>query len=232
MKRVSFIPSSKDVELCVKQPTSARLSLPEWFKQIEPPGRKLGLRRNNTLSNGTNVKNCMPFLDALTSGYTQNTWCEINFSLEDNKLAYYYATLPKPLETRDTPSIPLSDEYYPVEFVWLTPWITKLPKGYSAIVTHPFNRIDLPFYTLSGIIDADMFNHTPFGRLPFYLKRDFTGTIPIDTPMFQILPFKRENWVSVADKWNETIAKQKSYLMERVFNGAYKNQFRKKKKYE
>jgi hypothetical protein len=77
-------------------------------------------------------------------------------------------------------------------FVWQTMVALNLPKGYSCIITHPLNRHDLPFISLSGIVDADsMLNE---GSIPFYIKEDFEGLIKTGTPILQVIPFKREGW--------------------------------------
>jgi hypothetical protein len=66
------------------------------------------------------------------------------------------------------------------------------------LITSPLNRLDLPFRSLTAVIDADVFYHIlpdPMqggGNYPFYLNRGFEGIIPIGTPMCQYIPFKRE----------------------------------------
>ena len=45
------------------------------------------------------------------------------------------------------------------------------------MITHPHNRHDLPFTTLSGIIDSDDWNAPVFTA--FFLKRNFMGTIKL-----------------------------------------------------
>jgi hypothetical protein len=76
--------------------------------------------------------------------------------------------------------------------VWSGKWGWKVPRGYSVIVTHPFNRHDLPFTTLSGIIDSD--GWVPSGNIPFFIKKDFNGIIPKGTPVAQLFPYKRDSW--------------------------------------
>ena len=36
-------------------------------------------------------------------------------------------------------------------------WTFEMPAGYSLLITHPFNRHDLPFVTLTGLVDADSY---------------------------------------------------------------------------
>jgi hypothetical protein len=49
----------------------------------------------------------------------------------------------------------------------------KLPEGYSAIFTQPFNRFDLPFMSSTGIMDLD--TGIGPGAVPFAVKDGFNG---------------------------------------------------------
>jgi hypothetical protein len=51
-----------------------------------------------------------------------------------------------------------------------------------------------PFRPISAIIDYDKTTHPLYP--PMYLKDDFEGILEKGTPMFQIIPFKRNNWKS------------------------------------
>ena len=37
-------------------------------------------------------------------------------------------------------------------------WTIELEPGWSLLAMHPVNRFDLPFHTLTGLVDADRFN--------------------------------------------------------------------------
>jgi hypothetical protein len=183
--KIIFIPGSKKIKEMVPCPAPARTVVPDWYKDIMPNKDMPG------------IKNCIPFLDSLTSGYVQKTWTdiivennngEISIKLVDNDVEM--------VKERNSSSLPIQDDFYKKEFIWQRPWAIKLPEGYSSIITHPFNQIELPFMTLSAIVDSDKYYHANIGNIPFYIKSNFTGTIPAGTPMFQILPIKREDWQS------------------------------------
>ena len=75
-------------------------------------------------------------------------------------------------------------------------WTIELPPGYSLLVTHPINRHDLPFVTLTGLVDADRYRDN-FMHFPArWLDPDFNGVLPKGTPVAQCLPIKRENWTA------------------------------------
>ena len=71
-------------------------------------------------------------------------------------------------------------------------WIIETPKDYSCLITHPIGYPNLPIKTITGIIDTDSLK--TFANSPFVIKEGFEGIIEKGTPMFQIIPFKRDSW--------------------------------------
>jgi hypothetical protein len=107
--------------------------------------------------------------------------------------------------------------YDNLEFNWFPNWCIQTPKGYSSIFMHPINRIDLPFYTLGGVIDTDKWGEA--GNHPFLLKKNWEGIIPKNTPIIQVIPFKRENWNSEVDnnmmpEYLKQLNRRDSYLKD------------------
>lgn len=238
--KISFIPSSKDVESFLEKPSSAKKEIPSWYKTIKSDYKKnpifdheinINAKFPGNISN-TDVKACMPFFDSMTMGYIQKTWCDIYIKNNGENISYTYASGPQIIGSRDIKSINFfKNEFYPFEFFWKSPWIFKTPQKHSVLILNPLNRADLPFFTLSGIIDSDKFYHTKFGNIPFYIKSGFEGLIPSGTPMYQIIPFKRESWSSKAECYNTDVEKR-DFLQRRVFWDFYKKNFWQKKQYE
>jgi hypothetical protein len=104
------------------------------------------------------------------------------------------------------------------------------PNGYSLLAVHPLNRIELPFHTLSGVIDTDNFN-TPI-NFPFYIKKNFEGIIKTGTPLVQLIPFKRENWNIKEGQYDPNQTKQNWFKFYEDIKHAYKNQSWSKKTYQ
>jgi hypothetical protein len=98
----------------------------------------------------------------------------------------------------------------------------QTPKGYSLLITHPLNRLDLPFTTLSAVVDADKYPISD-GSIPFFLKKDFYGIIKKGTPLFQVIPFKREEWDSEMSEELFTEARVYSKKSRSIVSGFYKN---------
>ena len=217
--KITFVPGTKEIEDNVISPQPAKKFIPEWYKNIKA-GKDF-----------PNVKKCIPFLDSISSGYVQTTWCDINVTEEKDGLKIVFDSKVPIFGSRKTSDMPVDKSFYETEFVWQRPWSTILPDGYSALIVHPLNRVDLPFVTMSGIIDFDKSIHAPIGNIPFFIKKGFTGTIPAGTPMFQLIPFKREDWSSENQPYSDVFWQKK--LNERKgISDIYKKIVWQKKHYE
>lgn len=233
MKQIDFIPVSEEANT-VPPPQPISKNLPDWYKHI--PAFRGG--KNPTFDSNGNVdstlKMCVPFADSLRLGYVQKTWTEISISGDvDGLIQYNYSTSPQILAHRDVSH--LSNDFFrghfPLEFIWKMQYAPKLPKGYSVLITHPLNRQDLPFTTLTGVIDADDYFHLSEGNIPFMVKKDFDGIVPVGTPMYQIIPFKRDDWKSKGQLF-DFAKRQNGKNIDRHFWHGYKKLIWKKKTFK
>lgn len=235
--KITFNPVDPGVAATVTPPKPAREYLPEWYKKMPAFEDNKVVINERGQANKT-VKLCMPFLDGSTAGYIQELWQDIYIDIKeiDGKTGFRYAqpTLPEAIGIRDSPpAVQLDDSFYPFEFTLHPVWAPKMPKGWSMLYTHPQNRFDLPFHFTSGIVDADGFSESlPRSNFPFYIKKGFSGVIPKGTPMYQMIPFKREDWESEAVEFD--VKRQMSVLAPVVskFWGGYKNSYWNKKTYK
>lgn len=187
MRLIHFFANKKHEDL--GQPQPIKNHLPSWWKNGE-----------SVLSTGEpGMKACIPVLDVMISGYSLVTPFDIFVSKNDDGstkigwnahagLGDFVGERPEELGA----TIPRPAGHLSTHFVFKGFWGMKVPKGYSLLVTHPFNRFDLPFTTMSALMDSDEF-YAP-GNIPFFLKEDFVGIIPKGTPFAQLLPVKRESW--------------------------------------
>lgn len=233
--KIEFIPSSLRVEQSIKKPEPTKNFIPQWYKNIKID-QNASFDEFGSLTN-LNVKHCSPFLDSITHGYTQSTWCDINIKNNGNGNIIYNSSIsdifPQIIGHREKIiSNDFSQWYENVEFFWTCQWIPKMPKGWSIMIVPPLNHFELPFTTSSGIIDSDTFFHAPSGQLPFYIKKGFDGIIPLGTPMFQMIPIKRENWKSKTIKFDENKMIKRKSEYAGFFIKAYKDLFWKKKIFE
>lgn len=217
--KISFKEGQDNLESFVSAPIPAKLLIPKWYKDIKP-------------TNEISLKHCLPFFDALSAGYIQTTWAEMSITKNNNGLDVSINGNVELCNIRDKPNLSITDEFYQKEFIWRRHWISKLPKGYSLLITHPLNRLDLPFMTVSAIVDSDNFYHRSYGNIPFYLKKDFQGVIPKGTPMYQIIPFKRDNWERSIEKYDLQESLDNDIVMESIGEHPYKKKFWQRKDYK
>lgn len=224
--KIKFYPSSKEVSLLVPPPKPSVFYVPRWYRDIKKFSEK-DMHINETGAvDGINLKSCMPFFDGMVNGYIQETWQDIVVDNTDQRLTLSAQIVPEMIGSRGKDfHSPIGKGFYQNEFVWRSPWIPRLPKGWSALVTSPVNQVHLPFQTATGIIDSDNFYHSPFGNFPFYIKEGFRGIIPAGTPMYQIIPIKRESWKSEIMPWNEDEQSKRIFMIASKSYGAYKKLF-------
>jgi len=169
-------------------------SVPLWYKKMP---KKVKVKIDNQEQENITAKVCVPFLDALSTGYYMTLGQEIYVERVDDVPIIRYKNDPNPTGVRtpaQTNPMPYPAGYEKINFVWHTNSAVILPEGYSAVYCHPLNRFELPFFTVGAVVDADV--AIPGGNIPFYLKEGFEGVIPKGTPIIQIIPFKREDWIS------------------------------------
>lgn len=236
--KIKFFPMSKlaqNVSIC-PQPSSK--FLPEWYKKTEiyvNNEKNARIHRSSAESANTTLKACMPFLDAMLSGYMVSLSSDVEiFKNEKNVLEIKWRTSHPLVEShpsQQTHSIPRTkNEYYEV-LKWIFDWKIETPKGYSCLYTHPFNRSDLPFRTFSGIVDTDIFPdsvHFPFQL--FELDKEFI-IIEKGTPICQIFPFKRDEWNLEIKDFVPGMKKRATYAVLSKIQHSYKKQFWSKKIY-
>jgi len=222
----------------INDPSPAKSFVPRWFASADrhwkdPHGN---IMKNSYGGESLSFKSCPALLDIFTAGYVLKTPCDINFVEIDGVI------VPQVDESYEgfceirgeMPGLEVPYGHSKTGYHWYPNWGIGLPEGYSALCMNPINHFELPFITMSGIIDSDRTN-TP-GLLPFFIREGFTGKISAGTPYLQIIPIKREDWSM--DKVYYTYAgilnrHQKQANDFRVpEGGAYKKRFWQRKRYE
>lgn len=187
------------------------------------------------ISSGT-YKKCTPFLEAITLGYMAVLTSDIDISIkEDNYPEISY----KKFVGRNIITSHSQEQWfgmepplfhYPHIYKWQQEVYLKTPKGYSTLFTHPLNRLDLPFTTISGVVETDLYNIPT--HFPFWLKYGFEGIVKKGTPICQIIPFKRDNYKIKNGEYSEKDSIVNMSKFQSIIDRAYKNMFWVKKRYE
>jgi hypothetical protein len=237
-QKISFIPSLENFKDVYTAPVPAITMVPEWYKSLTLYGDTNDIKNLNPVNHvgtdGTLVdtKKCMPMFDALTSGYYYLLEDDLHVSLNDDG----FPTLTWKgdvmlVDKRPTLQIPVPGNCHQLHFGFRMNWFYRTPPGHSVLVTHPMNRYDLPFYTLSGMVDSDIWGLPVF--FSFFLKRDFIGTIPKGTPIMQFIPFKRDEW-EIEIKTDKKSIEEEEFKAEKrrtMVTGYYKEDVWQKKEY-
>lgn len=211
MKQIQFIAHNERVFNIEQAPLPSVNFIPKWFKNTQKYEREndstsslldFAKARNTNAPYHATMKMCQPFLDTMTFGYmitlpatvivTQQLQIDgttkphiqwnTSFEIADLQDPYVANKLPKP------------QGFSPDLFRWINNWKIQTPLGYSVLITHPTQQYDLPFHTLTGLIDTD--KHINPIVLPFFVKEGFEGEITEGTPIAQVFPFRRDNWQS------------------------------------
>lgn len=217
----------------IQEVVPAKSMMPDWYKDAKLYNN--GAKDFSIKDGNMSFKGCSPFMDSFTTGYVAKLWQSIEVTTrEDGKkdmawnLSEYPVAKLRPADTNSTLAVPAGHSSQ--QFAWINPYSMKTPKGYSVLITHPLNRHDLPFTTLSGVIDAD--GVVGPGSLPFFLNQDFEGIIPAGTPIFQIIPFKRDDWTSVTDEQTQKEGDEARHKSMSFVPGFYKKNKWVKKRFD
>lgn len=216
-KQIKFISANTAID--ISKPEASSRSVPVWYRKMKGVKEKI-----------ETVKKCIPFLDALTSGYTITLPVDVVWNSKTREFTTQskieVVSRHHPVQT-DMVDLPPEFDTDPQK--WINNWFIKTPRGYSCLFVHPLNRTDLPFYSFTGIVDTD--KHPLVVNFPFVMRKDFDGVIPAGTPLIQIIPFKREKWTSKIVDTGESYRYPYDYEVDQAPFAWYKRKWWTKKSY-
>jgi hypothetical protein len=220
-----------ELESWLPRPIPAAQGLPEWL-------RRMPAQAVNALSAAPDdtVKRCPPFVDAMTSGYLIPLICDV--AVEGGQFIWDIDLPPSrtiafprsPLGFHDPSQVtdtPLFDaDKFLIKFHNL--WTIEAPEGYAVLFTHPFNRFDLPFTTLTGQVDCDRFSDAWIHFPALWRDEGFEGVLPRGTPVAQCIPVRRERWQARALPLSAEEAQRTHAVIEAIGRekGVYRRRFR------
>jgi hypothetical protein len=183
-----------ELEGLLPRPTLAAQGLPGWVRDMPASVAVEGFAEKVRT-----LKHCPPFLDAMRFGFLMPLAADVVVRGGQFAWDWEVPTLPGGV-TRAPISIHLSEQaagsplHDPARnFVKFNNfWTVRLAEGFALLVCHPFHRDELPFRTLSGLVDADRYP----GLIQFPARwhdPDFEGTLPRGTPIAQCIPVPRQD---------------------------------------
>lgn len=185
----------------IAPPVAAKTVLPDWFRKLPA----VDSQQASATNNGLTVKRCMPFLDAMTTGWILPLAATVRLEIKDggrvvdagwefdrvmvsNHGAHQVAGNPK----EPAPSCKFHNY-----------WSIRTPPGWSCLFLPPLNRPTQPFECVAGIVDTDRYAadiHFPF----FATAPDGLYVIEKGTPLVQVIPVRREDAALKAEIRAET----------------------------
>jgi hypothetical protein len=186
-----------ELEPVLPRPIPAVLGLPDWFKAMPQKAFNPSLGEASQT-----VKRCPPFIDAMTYGFLVPLAADLKI---DNGEFSWDWDMPgggtsgythSPIDFHDPSQVAVTpfheEDHYVIKFNNF--WTIRTPPGYSLLFTHPVNRPDLPFTSITGLVDCDTFSDSLINFPAYWHDSNFSGILPKGTPVAQCLPVKREFW--------------------------------------
>src|SRR5450631_223538 len=176
------------------RPVPARSALPDWLRAMPAKARSEIHGRDIRT-----VKQCPPFVDAMAYGVLILLPCDI--AVDRGSFSWAW-DIPEP-STPGHPRAPLSfhvaaqfpdtpfarDGLAAIKFNSF--WTIELEPEWSLFSTHPVNREELPFRSISGLVDADRFHDGGINFPAIWTAPDFSGVLPRGTPVAQVFAVPR-----------------------------------------
>ena len=218
------------LEAALPRPLPARQALPDWL-------RTMPMHARSEMHGGAairTVKQCPPFVDAMRTGFMMPLPCDVEY--RDGVFSWDW-TLPEPSlaghpraplnfhAAAQVEGAPFGDDNL-IKFIGF--WTIELPPGWSLLTTHPLNRDDLPFRTLTGLVDADAFNEIGLLFPARWLDPATPCVLPRGTPIAQCIPVPRAPQTlafgAIADARAAAFAQVGAAILSEP--GIYRKQFR------
>lgn len=203
--RISFLCNEQDKGV-IAEPFPAKGYMPDWFRKIPAVDES----RIATTDTGLTVKRCMPFIDAMTTGWIIPLAATVRIEVSDAGQRVdagwdFDRTMVSPHgvhQVRGNPWTPRP----PMKFH--NHWTIVTPPGWSCLFVNPLNRPNGLFEVVAGVVDTDTYRapiHFPF----FATAPDGLHVIEKGSPIVQVIPFRRQSTELRADIRAETDAERK-----------------------
>ena len=220
-----------ELEAILPKPIPAVQGFPDWFKAL--PQKAFSPISQMELMT---IKKCPPFIDAMGYGFLIPLVSDLKV---ENGEFFWDRDVPaggvtnftrSPIDYHDNVQVagtPLfDDDRFVIKFNNF--WTIETPPGYALLFTHPLNRTDLPFTTITGLVDTDSYSDNLIGFPARWHNADFNGVLPKGTPVAQCIPVKREKWSSKIEAMSPEAAARLHETASSVANefGIYRREFR------
>lgn len=198
--KITFLCRAEDKGV-IPEPVPAKTVLPEWFRRIPPVDKS----RLSATDNALTVKRCMPFFDALATGWILPLCATVRLEIKDGGKTVdagweFDRTMVSNHSTHQIAGNPFEPRP-PMKFH--NHWTIRTPPGWSCLFVPPLNRPQHVVEILAGIVDTDTYASEV--NFPFVAKgEDGVHTLEKGMPLVQVIPFRRDAAQIKADIRAET----------------------------
>lgn len=194
-ERIQFLCAAADHGV-IAPPVPAKAYMPEWFRKLPAVDE----RKISTTDTGLTVKRCMPFLDAMTTGWIIPLAATVRIEVRDNGETVdtgwdFDRTMVSNHGAHQVRGNPWGKRP-PMKFH--SYWTIVTPPGWSCLFVNPLNRPNGLFDVVAGVVDTDTYRSTI--HFPFFATApDGLHVIEKGSPMVQVIPFRRKTTALQAD---------------------------------
>jgi hypothetical protein len=193
----------------IAEPRPAKAALPDWFRRLPAIDREAQSVHNN----GLTVKRCMPFFDALATGWIiplaatvrldiKNDGKTVDAGWEFDRVMVSNHGAHQVAGNAREPRPPCKFHNY---------WSIRTPPGWSCLFLPPLNRPEAPFECLAGVVDTD--SYTAWIHFPFFATAaDGLHIVEKGTPLVQAIPFRRDAVLTEAEIGAETAVESRERI--------------------
>ena len=186
--RIRFLCDPAD-EGVIAPPVPAKAYLPDWFRRLPAVDES----RLSPTDTGLTVKRCMPFLDAMTTGWIIPLAATVRFDIRA------HGSVMEAGWDFDRPMVSNHGAHQVLGNPWGNRpprkihnyWTIVTPPGWSCLFVNPLNRPNGLFEVVAGVVDTDTYRspiHFPF----FATGPDGLHVVEKGSPLVQVIPFRRE----------------------------------------
>lgn len=197
---IRFLCSPED-EGVIAPPVLSKTHLPDWFRKL--PAVDQNKRAHS--DTGLTVKRCMPFLDAMTTGFIIPLAATVRLDIcEGGQSVTAGWDFDKVMVSNHGPHQVAGNPKAgqpPCKFH--NYWSIRTPKGWSCLFVPLLNRTNPIFEPVAGIVDTDTYLapiHFPF----FANGPDGLHELEKGTPLVQVIPFERRGTELTMEIGSET----------------------------
>jgi hypothetical protein len=174
----------------IAEPVASKQHLPDWFRKLPAIDKS----HVSVSDNGLTVKRCMPFLDAMITGWIIPLAADVRLEVTDGgrtvnagwEFDKVMVSNHNPHQVSGSPTDPRP----PCKFH--NYWTIATPPGWSCLFVPLLNRRQPLFEVFAGIVDTDTYQsliHFPFVAT----APDGVHTLEKGTPLVQVIPFQRQS---------------------------------------